>query len=206
VSVNPADLAGPYATVFDVGAFQGDFAKACLHEWPDTVVHSFEPLLGPPPEVGAPRWYWHGVALGRLPGVTTMYRCTFLPSSSILPMLELHETAFPYTKGSEPVEVQVETLAAYAGEGIVTLPALLKIDVQGYELQVLRGAADYLELFDAVVLEVSHEPLYDGAPTPEQLAGHLHAQGYTLHSVVDRMTHPKQPRWLLQSDELWVRA
>jgi hypothetical protein len=39
-------------------------------------------------------------------------------------------------------------------------PAILKIDVQGFELEVLRGAMECLKLIDSVYLEVSFKPLY----------------------------------------------
>ena len=44
MSVNPADLGGPFTTVLDVGEFRGDFARACHDRWPDARVLSFEPL------------------------------------------------------------------------------------------------------------------------------------------------------------------
>jgi FkbM family methyltransferase len=202
MSVNPADLGGPYASVFDVGAFRGDFARACLAEWPDAGVESFEPLeerKGP----GDPRWAWHRCALGASAGLATMTRCTFVPSSSVLPMAALHEQAFPYTKGGTEVEVGMARLDEFAA--LIREPALLKIDVQGYELEVMRGAGAALWRFDGVVLEVSHAELYHGAPTPEELAAALQGAGFTHQARVDELAHPKT-KVLLQSDEFWARA
>lgn len=204
MSVNPADLGGPYEVVLDVGAFRGDFARACMAEWRCAVI-SFEPLEPEPADVDTtPGWQWHKVALGEQTGRVTMHQNEFIPSSSILPMADLHRQAYPFTKRTEEVEVGIAMLDEFID--FVLSPALLKIDVQGYELQVLKGAIDTLSMIDAVVLEVSWEPLYHGAPAPAALAQLLSANGFEWKAQVDTMYHPKDPKLLLQSDELWVRA
>jgi hypothetical protein len=119
-------------------------------------------------------------------------------------MAGLHETAFPYTKGSEPERVGMARLDEFAE--LIRSPALLKIDVQGYELEVLKGAGEYVGAFQAIVLEVSWESLYHGAPTPAALSKLLQANGFEHAAQVDTLYHPKAPKLLLQSDELWVRA
>ena len=214
MSVSPADLLGPYVTVFDVGAFRGDFARACLDEWPECAVHSFEPLEPSPndqcrfnmsPNGDVTRWHWHPCALGNQCDVVDINRNVFVPSSSMLPMARLHESAFPYTKGSEVVRVGMATLDEFF-DVLGDAPRLLKIDVQGYELEVLKGGRETIDMFAAIVLEVSHEPLYDGAPTADELAEYLLAAGFLHHSRADALYHPKIPKLLLQSDELWVRA
>lgn len=212
MSLDPAKLGATpngYATVFDVGAFQGDFAYACHQAWPGAHVECFEPLLPNPDETPAARseafvgWVtWHQVALGAESGIQTMQECEFIPSSSLLPMLDLHKTAFPYASVSHPVDVPVDRLDGYAK--LVRPPALLKIDVQGTELEVLRGAHTALDRFAAVVLEVSWAPLYEGAPTFDDLNGHLAGYGFVHSARIDEMPHP-QTGALLQSDELWLR-
>lgn len=203
MSVDPRDLGGRFDCVFDVGAHIGDFANSCLRAWPGCTVDSFEPLrklanLQP----GGP-WRWHQVALGELPADRTMFRCEFEPSSSLLQMADLHREAFPYTTASEAVTVPVRRLYEYAD--LIHGRALLKLDVQGYELHVLRGAGETLGRFDAVVLEVSHVELYHGAPTPMELWRFLCASGFRHDRRVDEMPHPETHE-VLQSDELWVRA
>jgi FkbM family methyltransferase len=205
MSLAPADLRGPYDTVLDVGAFRGDFAVACLEAWPECVVHSFEPLEPEPARCKAEgRWTWWAAAIGAQSERVTINRNEFIPSSSVLPMAELHREAFPYTRKTEPVEVGMARLDEFVD--LVQSAALLKIDVQGYELEVLRGAGDVLTLCGAVVLEVSHEVLYEGAPSYEQIDTLLAASGFVHRGRVDEMAHPKAPRRVLQSDELWTRA
>ena len=203
MSVLPSLLGGPYATVLDVGAFRGDFARACLEAWPDCRVLSFEPLEPKPADTDTDRWTWFPTALGEQDGRVTINRNEFVPSSSILPMAQLHATAFPYTRDVTEAEVGIIPLDEFCE--LVETPALLKIDVQGYELQVLKGAVLTMTLCQAVVLEVSWETLYHGAPTPTQLATMLQAAGYEHQARVDALYHPKAPKVLLQSDELWVR-
>lgn len=203
MSVQPADLGGPYATVLDVGAFRGDFARAAIEAWPDARVLSFEPLEPKPDDTDTGRWTWFPTALGQQDGRVTIHRNEFVPSSSILPMARLHATAFPYTRDVTEAEVGIIPLDEFAA--LVDEPALLKIDVQGYELQVLRGAVATLTRCQAVVLEVSWETLYHGAPTPTELATFLQASGFEHVARVDSLYHPKSPKLLLQSDELWAR-
>lgn len=203
MSVSPTDLGGPYATVLDVGAFRGDFARACLDAWPDAHVLSFEPLEPKPADTDTDRWTWFPTAIGNANEMVTINRNEFVPSSSILPMAALHAKAFPYT--AKVAEAQVGMVRLDDFRAIVAAPALLKIDVQGFEMQVLRGAVLLLAKVDGVVLEVSWETLYHGAPTPTELATFLQLHGFEWEARVDQLPHPKAPKVLLQSDEFWVR-
>lgn len=203
MAVPTAALGGPYATVLDVGAFRGDFARACLKQWPDTRVLSFEPLEPKPADTDTDQWTWFPCALGDQQGRVTINRNEFVPSSSILPMANLHRQAFPYTADVTEAQVGMARLDEFAE--LVKSPALLKIDVQGYELHVLRGGVAVLAACQAVVLEVSWETLYHGAPTPAQIATMLQAAGFEWVASVDDLYHPKAPKLRLQSDELWAR-
>lgn len=204
MSVSPADLQGPYDVVFDVGAYVGDFAKACLRAWPQCRVYSFDPLREVVNLPDGGRWRWHRVALGDTERrQAVLWRNEFEPSSSLLPMADAHKEAFPYTVRAESTRVEIRRLVEYAQ--YVEGQALLKIDVQGAELEVLKGAGSALDGFDAVVLEVSHIELYHGAPTPLELARFLSDHGFRHDRRVDEMPHPVTRR-LLQSDELWVRT
>lgn len=202
MSVDAYQLAGPYATVFDVGAHDGKFALACLEEWPGCEVHSFEPLRGVASRLPE-RWHWHRLALGSGAGTVTMNRNEFRPASSILPMTDLHRQAFPYTADSERVDVEIARLDELPFLWpYLPAPILLKLDVQGYELEVLKGAGSYLSSFAAVVVETNHLALYEGAPGSDELATHLRDSGFDRVATLDVLRHP-QTGELLQTDELW---
>lgn len=204
MSVSPSLLQGPFATVFDCGAFVGDFSRACLDAWPGSIAVAFEPLAGPTAvdPINDPRVHWYPVAVGNVIGRRGMWECEFLPSSSFLPMRDLHKQTFPYTRRNDRVTVTVDRLDSYTD--LIREPALLKVDVQGFELEVLRGAGDALCRFQAVLLEVSWTDLYDGAPSWVEIDRYLGAHGFEHGRRVDEMPHPKT-RAILQSDELWLR-
>lgn len=201
--MSPWELPGPYDHVTDVGADVGSFAQACLQAWSGVTVDSFEPLRQLANLQPDGPWQWHQTAIGREPGRTVLWQNEFSPSSSLLEMCELHREAFPYTIQTDPVEVDVARLDAYAER--VHGRALLKIDVQGYELHVLEGAGELLDRYAAVVLEVSWVELYRGAAKPVELWDFLTGRGFVHDRRVDEMPHPVL-RHVLQSDELFVRA
>jgi FkbM family methyltransferase len=204
MSLPVEQMGGPYLTVFDVGAFQGDFATAALSRWTEATVLSFEPLLDPPVALQShPRWSWERIALGEKVGKRTMHVSSFIPSSSLFPMLELHAVTYPYTAGGHDQEVEVGRLRDYTVG--IEKPALLKIDTQGSEIMVMRGARKNVEPFHAIALEVTHVPLYDGSPLVEEVEAFLQEAGFRFVSVLDIMEHPETGE-LLQSDQFWVRA
>jgi hypothetical protein len=82
--------------------------------------------------------------------------------------------------------------------------AFLKVDVQGYELEVLRGAEETLGQADAVEVELSLVPLYEGAPTAEEVTAHLEALGFTRRAQEPAWRHP-QTGEVLQVDALFER-
>lgn len=207
MSLDLEKLGAAYETVIDVGAFRGDFALACLRRWHEARVISFEPLNPEPRKAMRGyrrRWAWYSVALGARVGTVEMNRNEFIPSSSILPMADLHREAFPYTRQSEPVKVGVAMLDEFYEH--IASPALLKIDTQGYELEVLKGGTEVLTQCDAVVCEVSHEALYEGQPAYADLDTFLERQGFEHAARIDELRHPERQGMLLQSDELWTRV
>ena len=62
---------------------------------------------------------------------------------------------------------------------------LLKADVQGAELDLLKGAERLLEGVQVIQLEVEFLPMYKGQPLFADIDIHLRARGFVLHSFVD---------------------
>ena len=77
--------------------------------------------------------------------------------------------------------------------GDLRAPALLKFDVQGFELAALAGCAALLDRFAAVYVECSFLPLYAGQPLADEVLAHLRDQGFGLRGVFN-LTHDRSGR------------
>ena len=60
---------------------------------------------------------------------------------------------------------------------------LLKIDVQGYEMEVLRGAPRTLQQVKALLVEVNYAPHYEGAVSFDDVHTFLHSADFQLHGI-----------------------
>ncbi len=126
-------------------------------------------------------------------------------SSSLLPMTRAHQDAEPRSKYFEKRLIDMVTLDELAPS--VTPAAgniLLKVDTQGYEMEVLKGARSILGRTVALQLELSLTPLYEGAPTLVEMISFMKSQGYELFSLIPGFRDKRSGR-LLQVDGFFVR-
>jgi hypothetical protein len=127
-------------------------------------------------------------------------------SSSLLPMNDTHVRAAPtsaYT-GSEPVTVRrldAIDIPALRVDG----RALLKIDTQGFEMQVLQGAESLLGRILGVQLELSLVPLYDGQADYRDLIAWLADRGYHMWNLIPGFVDQNSGR-MLQFDGMFFRT
>jgi FkbM family methyltransferase len=66
----------------------------------------------------------------------------------------------------------------------LTGPALLKIDVQGAELEVIKGATECLQNFEFVVLEIGLIEQYVGQPIFHEYLNFMAEQGFVTYDVI----------------------
>ena len=204
--MNHHDIAG----VLDVGANVGQFGRLLRQARFDGRIHSVEPLQSAYDRlVGAAArdalWTTQRAAVSAEPGTLTLNVAGNSVSSSVLPMLEAHATAAP---GAQ--YVQQETVPATTVDEIVTTHdldperMLLKIDVQGYEREVLDGAVKTLSSFRGVRTEMSLVPLYEGQALMPEIVDLLGRHGFELWHVESGFTEPGTRR-LLQVDGVFFR-
>ena len=130
------------------------------------------------------------VALGEKDGEATFYRSQSSPSSSLLRMGDAHKELYPHTSMVVPEKVSTRRLDSYADAIEVQGGLLLKIDVQGAEMGVLRGAPKLLRRADAVIAEVGYLGLYEGQSTIGEISGLLGEYGLTFMGFVDQKVRP----------------
>jgi FkbM family methyltransferase len=175
-------------TIVDIGANRGQFALAARHFHPTARLISFEPLPSAA-EIyravfaGDARASLVAAALGPTPGEAVIHVSGLDHSSSLLPITATQETLFPGTAEVGTDTVRVTRLAEHVSE--IESPALLKVDVQGFELQALAGCEDLLDRFDLVYVEASFVELYAGQAFADDIIAWLHARGFSLRGVYD---------------------
>jgi len=82
---------------------------------------------------------------------------------------------------------------------------LLKIDVQGFELEVLKSAETLLPLFDWVYVECSYVPLYEGQALANEIISYLEACGFRLSGQYNP-SYARVGGGLLQADLLFENS
>jgi FkbM family methyltransferase len=83
-------------------------------------------------------------------------------SSSLLPITEQQNRFPPGTGAVDTETVRVAPLYRFLSEKEIIRPALFKVDVQGFEREVLEGCKHLLSLFDLIYFECSFVELYAG--------------------------------------------
>jgi hypothetical protein len=81
----------------------------------------------------------------------------------------------------------------------------LKIDVQGYEPQVLAGAVELLPKLTGLQLELSLAPLYEGERGFSEMIDLVEREGFTLHDLNPCYSDSKTGR-TFQVDALFFRC
>jgi FkbM family methyltransferase len=169
-----------HRTVLDVGASRGQFALFAENRWPDAQIISFEPLPGPLATlrgVTGDRVRAEAVALGPEPGTAEINVSAADDSSSLLSIGERQVREFPGTQAEATVTVAVSTLDEQVAAD-VERPCLLKLDVQGFELEALRGAGQTLAQVDEALVECSFVELYEGQALAPEVVGFMLDQGF----------------------------
>jgi FkbM family methyltransferase len=178
----------PLKMVVDVGANRGQFAVVARHCAPKARIVAFEPLSAPgeifervfsnDENVQLCR-----VAIGSQPGEHTIHVSARDDSSSLLPITSKQVSCFPGTEEKSVERVRVARMNEFVSVNDIQRPALLKLDVQGYELEALQGSEDVLDAFDVIYVECSFMELYEGQPLASDVIAYLYQRRFVLDGV-----------------------
>lgn len=198
-----------YRLVLDVGSNRGQFALVAARRFPQAALVCFEPL--PEPRETLRRVLaWHRdlevmeCAVSAHAGEAELVISRSDDSSSLLPMGEAQVRHFPGTEAAGRITVQTASLDELIPPERRLRPCLLKIDVQGAELEVLSGAGALLEAVDSVLVECSFVELYSGQALAGRIVELLYARRFLLTAVCSPVTD--QAGNVLQADLLFARG
>jgi FkbM family methyltransferase len=198
--------------VFDVGANTGQYATDLRRAGYSGQIVSFEPLaeahkvLLKKSATDASWTIAPRMAVGETNRTVEINVAANSYSSSLLKMAELHQQAAPDSAFLRTELVDMRTLDSVADTYLANRgSALLKLDVQGYEMRVLDGAAATMHRFNALQVEASTVELYEGEALVTQMIQRAESLGYALWSLTPGFIDRRNGR-LLQVDCLFRRV
>jgi FkbM family methyltransferase len=203
-------LSHPLATIVDIGANRGQFALAARHWAPCARVVSFEPLPGPAAIFrrlfsNDSQVTLHPSAIGPTAETRTIHISARDDSSSLLPISAAQTTFFPGTAEIATTPVPIAPLANFLQPSDIAPPALLKLDVQGFEYDALLGCLSLLPRFQWIYCECSFVELYTGQKLAADVIAFLAENGFHLsgiyNSSYDAAGHCIQSDLLFQNAE-----
>lgn len=187
------------ATVVDVGV--GNGTQDLYETFPDATFLLIEPLeeFRPVLEDVARRYRASYVvaAAGRERGSTRIFVHGHLEGSSLL-----HERG--EQSGIVPRDVPMFTIDELCAELGLTGPSLIKVDVQGAELEVLSGATRCLSETEVVVLEVSFFQFVEDGPELHDVVTFMKERGFVAYDLFGGHTRPLDGA-LAQVDIVFVK-
>jgi FkbM family methyltransferase len=179
--------------VLDVGAHQGWYGRMLAEMGYDGHIVSFEPVrenfdaLCRASASNPQRWTAHNVALGSTDGTTTINVARRSDFSSLWPTNDYARQQFPVM--SDPIrteEVRIARLDTILESVVAHIEApriFLKMDTQGNDMEVFRGAQRSLDRIEALQAELYFREVYTGAPLFGEALQELRGGGFELTDI-----------------------
>jgi FkbM family methyltransferase len=171
--------------LMDVGALKGDFSKVLLGEGVVSKAILFEPN---PDSFRALTEQFADSDITLVNAAVSSKSGTAFFSFGEDPATgSLHAPTALTPPSNKKVEVQVLSLDEFAlGKDFLTSVALLKIDTQGADLQVLKGATQLLAFSQPIIVaELIFAPLYENQDSAAEIIMWLESHGYVLAGIFD---------------------
>ncbi|RPJ75270.1 MAG: FkbM family methyltransferase [Alphaproteobacteria bacterium] len=151
-------------TIIDIGANIGTFVKTAQKVFPEAKKYCFEPNSDITGSITTPQTKLYHVALGNVNEKIRFNISSHHPSSSFLKPI-LTSDKHPDMLQVASVEIEVKRLDDVLDEKEINKPLLIKIDVEGYELEVIKGGGRIISLAEVVIIETSYQSILSGQPT-----------------------------------------
>jgi FkbM family methyltransferase len=189
----------PTPLILDVGANRGQSVDQFKKAFPGAIIHSFEPspttyaMLSSHCK-GIPNTSTWNYGVGSQPGSMPLLENTDSEMSSFL---EPSEFAFEKGRTKQVTQVKVVTLDAFTAEHGMDFVDLLKVDTQGFELEVFKGATRLMNENKIALLlfEFNFSDMYKGQPSFHAVYDFLHHHNFSLVTFYQLFYQKKLVSW-----------
>jgi FkbM family methyltransferase len=177
-------------TVYDIGANIGTWSLLAQAILKPDAIHAFEPLPNFHPAFirntqKLTNIHLHKIALGAKKDTLLMNIAS--DSSSFLPLSEFQQTYFDVNKQGE-TKIDILPLDDYVTTNNLAQADLIKLDIQGYELEALKGAINLLQHTKYILCELSFVEFYIGQPLFHEIVAFLASHNF-YSMAIKKHTH-----------------
>lgn len=176
--------------IYDIGACVTHWCSVARKVWPDAKYYLLEAMdgVGPIYEERGFNNYHLGVLSDKSGETVEFYENTYHPggNSYYRENPAVNPATLEYFNEDSKVKKITQTLDDIMSKNKWPLPDLIKIDVQGAELDVLKGANIALQYCKDIIVELQHREYNIGAPSHEVVTEYLKTKGFELVSNFTR--------------------
>jgi len=198
--------------VFDVGANAGQYAKRLRKSGYTGRIVSFEPTSAAFARLAKaaekdPDWRVYRCGLGQ-EETTTEIHTGWMTMNSVLPPSDYGKGRYKRFQEADTEEIRIRRLDEVmdeALEGVADPVSYLKMDTQGYDLQVFAGAGKRIADFVGMQSEVACLRLYEGSPGMGEAIAAYEAEGFGISGMYPVTREPTTGR-VVEFDCVMVRA
>jgi|TARA_B110000211_G_C13994039_1_gene515359 FkbM family methyltransferase len=193
-------------TFIDIGANKGQFAMMANKIYPNSTIICFEPQKAPFETLqkvfkGFENIKMFQFACGSKSEITEINVSNENDSSSILNITNNQKNLYPSTFYVRKEKIKIVKIEEIINLTEIKKPIFLKIDTQGYELEILKGIN--LNLIKYVYVECSYIELYEGQPLFHEIKEYLENRNFYLKDELNTSINSFGKK--IQSDFLFIK-
>lgn len=176
-------------TIIDIGSNKGQFVLLCSNYFPKAIIYSFEPIKELVKKQKnflhfKKKIFFFNCGIGSKNKDLNFLITKRTDSSSFLTINKLNNYNKDYFV-KEKRNIKIRKLDQILKNKKLKKPILVKIDVQGYELEVLKGAKKILSNIDFLLLEVSKNRMYNKQATEKEITNFLKNKKFKISKSLE---------------------
>ena len=182
--------------VLDVGAFESSWARVCLNVFPEATITCIEPQDAPQKELKK--------LVREHSNVRVIQTLLGKSEREDVPFDEIGSGSSVLLGSRIETKRRMTTIDALIEGEHCKPPELLKLDVQGYELEILEGYTHSFDACQVIQIEISLLPVVQGAPLLHEVINYLYKRGFVMFDATELIRAPSDGA-VWQIDALFCR-